>query len=326
MGGEEDSNRDCYKSKYVEYYRHPCSKLQFIFIALAFPLSYTKAMNVIEALKVTKSYNKNITAIDNLNLSISKGELHSLVGPNGSGKTTLIRLLIGSLKPTSGEVALFDQNPQQNRSAVRQKIGYMPQTSALYEELTARENLAFFGKLQHVSNLDEQIDEILDLLDLSDRADDQVHTFSGGMKTKVSLGCALIHNPPLLFLDEPTAAVDPILRDRIWKFLQDLTSKGTTIFLSTHSMDEALRADVITVLREGRIILQDTPANIMRKGSSTVSITLHDGNTIEKRTGAAQFLTDVLHPYGLSKDVASIEITQDTLEDVVISVIEKEDS
>jgi ABC-2 type transport system ATP-binding protein len=172
-------------------------------------------MNAIEINNLSKNYGK-LKAIKNMDLVVPKGSIYGLVGPNGAGKTTLIKVLVGSLRPSTGLTKVLGLDPLKDKWKLRRKIGYMPQSAALYDDLTARDNIMFFGKAQDVPDLKKKTEEILSFAELNSRADDRVGTFSGGMKKRVSLCCALIHTPEIIFLDEPTAAVDPHLKVQSW--------------------------------------------------------------------------------------------------------------
>ena len=201
----------------------------------------------------------------------------------------------------------------------------MPQSPALYEDLSARGNVGFFGAAHRTPDLRKKIDEVMQFTDLSGRADDPVHTFSGGMKRRVSLACALVHRPEVIFLDEPTAAVDPQLRSRLWKTFRELARGGTTLFISTHLMDEAMLCDRIAILRGGRIIAADTPRNILEEGRTRLTVE-QDGTEEEETIGGhPEDLAAALHPYGLWPGVTAVDVQTDTLEAVVLSLIEKEE-
>ncbi len=205
-----------------------------------------------------------LRALDDVTLSIATGETFGLIGPNGSGKTTLIRLLLGLLRPTSGSVRVLDRAMPSRR--VARQIGYMTQSSALYNELSIAENLAFFGALYGVrgGKLRRRIEETVALVDLTDRLRAPVATLSGGMRQRVSLACALIHQPRLLFLDEPTVGIDPELRLAFWDYFARLTAQGVTIVVSTHHMDEARRCHRLALLRFGKLLAADTPVALQR--------------------------------------------------------------
>ena len=204
----------------------------------------------------------HVTALDHVTLSVEKGETFGLIGPNGSGKTTLIRLLLGLGKPTEGSITVLGRKMPSRQVAPR--IGYMTQSSALYNELSIRENLAFFGALYGLrgQRLKERIAATLALVDLVDRANSPILTLSGGMRQRVSLGCALIHEPELIFLDEPTVGIDPELRLTFWDYFAQLNQRGVTLIVSTHNLDEAIRCHRLGLLRFGKLLAADTPDSI----------------------------------------------------------------
>jgi ABC-2 type transport system ATP-binding protein len=207
----------------------------------------------------------SLRALDDVTFQVDEGETFGLIGPNGSGKTTLIRLLLGLIRPNSGSVHVLGRTMPDRR--VARSIGYMTQSSALYSELSVRENLAFFGRLYGLSGrrLDERLRETLALVDLEDRDRAPVQTLSGGMRQRVSLGCALIHQPRLLFLDEPTVGIDPELRVTFWDYFARLTAQGVTIVVSTHILDEAQRCRRLALLRFGKLLAVDTPDALRRQ-------------------------------------------------------------
>jgi ABC-2 type transport system ATP-binding protein len=213
----------------------------------------------------------SIPAVDGLNLSIPVGQIYGLLGPNGSGKTTLIRLLLGLLRPTSGRALIL--GTEMPNKPVLSQIGYMTQSPALYDELTARENVAFFAAMYSAREpIDRRrIDEVLDLVDLSDRAGSQAHTLSGGMKQRLSLACAIVHRPRLLLLDEPTVGVDPQLRAAFWSYFRRLAADNVTIVVSSHVMDEAERCDRLGFLRLGNLLAEGTAAELRAQaGTATL--------------------------------------------------------
>jgi ABC-2 type transport system ATP-binding protein len=282
-------------------------------------------MNAIEISGLTKRYGR-VEALGGVDLSVRRGEVFGLVGPNGAGKTTLIKALVGALRPSDGEVWVMGLNPLKDRAELRQKIGYMPQGPALYEDLSARGNVGFFGAAHRTPDLRKKVDEVMIFADLSERANDPVHTFSGGMKRRVSLACALVHRPEVIFLDEPTAAVDPQLRSRFWKTFRELAREGTTLFISTHLMDEAMLCDRIAILRQGRIIANDTPRAILEMGKTHLVVE-REGAEEEEETigGHPEDLAAALRPYGLHPGVTAVDVETDSLEAVVLSLIEREE-
>ena len=281
-------------------------------------------MNSIEVSGLTKRYGR-VEALGGADLSVGRGEVFGLVGPNGAGKTTLIKGLVGALRPSSGTARVMGLNPLEDRAELRQRIGYMPQGAALYEDLSAGDNVGFFGAAHRTPDLKKKVDEVMHFTDLSGRADDPVHTFSGGMKRRVSLACVLVHRPEVIFLDEPTAAVDPQLRSRFWKTFRELARDGTTLFISTHLMDEAMLCDRIAILRSGMIIASDTSRSILENGRTR--LTVEQDGTEEEQTigGHPEDLAAALRPYGLQPGVTAIDVETDSLEAVVLSLIEKEE-
>ena len=216
------------------------------------------------AIKVDNlSFNyKNIKAVDQLSLEVPRGISFGVLGPNGSGKTTLIRLLVGLLRPQSGTIRTLGRPPSRQMS---RHMGYMPQLASLYAELSIAQNVDFFARiygLMDKAKRRKQVDEAIKLVELWSRRRDSVQKLSGGMKQRVSLACAIVHRPPLLFLDEPTVGVDPKLRVTFWEYFERLTRRGVTIIISSHTMDDAAHCDRLAFLRGGRIIAQGTPSEL----------------------------------------------------------------
>ncbi|MCS7256917.1 MAG: ABC transporter ATP-binding protein [Thermomicrobium sp.] len=201
-----------------------------------------------------------LRAVDRLSVVIPRGVIYGLLGPSGSGKTTFLRMVVGALRPSEGRLWVFGTAMPSRR--VAQRIGYMPQAPALYPDLTLRENLRFFGAVYRVPRrqLEQRIEELATDLDLLAWLDHPLYRFSGGMVQRASLAVALLHEPDLLVLDEPTVGLDPLLRRILWERFRALASRGTTLLISTHSMDEADRCDLLGFLRGGRLLASDTPA------------------------------------------------------------------
>jgi ABC-2 type transport system ATP-binding protein len=209
-----------------------------------------------------------LRAVDDVSLHIAAGEIFGLIGPNGSGKTTLIRLVLGLLHPTSGSVRILDHRIPDR--GVASAVGYMTQASALYSELSVVENLAFFGELYglHGRRLHTRTWEVLELVDLSERAHSLIQTLSGGMRQRVSLAISLVHQPRVLVLDEPTVGIDPELRRTFWDYFGKLAEQGVTTVISTHHLDEAARCHRLGLMRFGQMLAVDTPDGL-RKRSGT---------------------------------------------------------
>jgi ABC-2 type transport system ATP-binding protein len=203
-----------------------------------------------------------LKVIDDISMEIPAGTSYGLLGPNGAGKTTLIRLLVGLLKPKSGTVRILGKTPSPANARL---IGYMPQQPALYSELSVAQNIDFFARIYGLRDKKQRsprVDEVIKLVDLWPKRKTQVMKLSGGMKQRVSLACAIVHNPPLLFLDEPTVGLDPELRVTFWEHFADLTRQGTTIIISSHTMDDAAHCQKLAFLRLGRVIALGAPAEL----------------------------------------------------------------
>ena len=280
-------------------------------------------MNAITVSGLTKTYG-HVEALRGVELNVPAGSIFGLLGPNGAGKSTLIKALVGALRPTAGSVAVLGHNPLRDKAALRPLIGYMPQGSALYEDLSARENLHFFGSAHRVPDLAARIDEALSFTELTARAGDPVYGFSGGMKKRVSLACALLHQPRILLLDEPTAAVDPHLKVRSWAMFRELAARGVTLFLSTHLMDEALLCDHLAVLQRGRVIAMDTPAAILQQGRTRLRIEQNGVQQTSQIGSTPRDLAAALHAFGLPAEVEAIGLDADSLETVVLDMIKGE--
>ena len=213
--------------------------------------------------RLTKTFG-GLTAVSNLDMSISKGTLYGLIGPNGSGKTTTIRMLVGLLKQTSGEATILEEKIPIKKNIA--KISYMPQETAVYSDLTVHENLEMFAGLYSMDKESflRRENELLSMTDLVERKESLVSQLSGGMRHRTSLACSLVHDPEIMFLDEPTVGVDPELRVGFWKYFSDLKAKGKTIIITTHYMDEANRCDIVGMMRMGKLIAEGTPRELLR--------------------------------------------------------------
>ncbi len=278
--------------------------------------------NSVEINGLNKSYGK-LSVLKDVNLNVPEGAIYGLIGPNGAGKTTLIKALVGALKYDSGKISVLNLDPIKNKWDLRRQIGYMPQTPSLYGDLTAFQNISFFGKAHGIKNLEEETNKILAFTELSDRKNDLVRNFSGGMQKRVSLACTLIHKPKIIFLDEPTAAVDPQLKQRTWALFKKLSESGVTIFVSTHLMDEAMLCDKVTILRQGEVLLVDTPHNILVKGKTKITVNRNGTKTELISGSSASALASELKKFGLDKEIQDITFTQDNIENIILDIVDK---
>jgi ABC-2 type transport system ATP-binding protein len=232
----------------------------------------------------------SLVAVENLDLDIHRGEVFGLLGPNGSGKTTTIRMLTGLLLPTAGQATVVGVDVVTDPEGVRQRIGYMSQRYGLYDDLTVAENMRFYGSMYGLrgSRRETRVQELLDELGLRPRASQMAGTLSGGWKQRLALACATAHEPDMLFLDEPTAGVDPSSRRLFWDWIYGLAQGGTTILVTTHYMDEAERCQRLGFLSRGHLIALGTVAEVTRAfgqpSIEDVFIELQrrdEGNTLE---------------------------------------------
>ncbi len=217
----------------------------------------------LEVHDLTKKFG-DFTAVNHVSFTVQPGEVLGYLGPNGSGKTTTIRMLCGLMTPTEGTARILGIDVTKSPEAVKPHIGYMSQKFALYDDLTVIENLQFYAGVYDVPEADEpkRLEEILHMAGLEGRAKAFTRELSGGWRQRLALGCALIHRPPLLFLDEPTSGVDPVARREFWDLIYQLASEGTTIFITTHYMDEAEHCNRAAFMYRGRLLAIDTPARL----------------------------------------------------------------
>jgi ABC-2 type transport system ATP-binding protein len=230
--------------------------------------------NAISLQKLTFNFGK-LRVIDGVDLEIPPGLSFGLLGSNGAGKTTLIRLMVGLLKPASGTVHCLGKKPS---AATAKDMGYMPQLPALYNELTVAQNIDFFAHIYGLKNKKERtqrVDETIKVVDLLSKRNVQIMKLSGGMKQRVSLACAIVHKPQLIFLDEPTVGLDPELRVHFWEFFSSLTKQGNTLIISSHTMDDAAHCDKLIFLRQGKVIANGSPAEL-RATTGKVDANLED--------------------------------------------------
>jgi ABC-2 type transport system ATP-binding protein len=302
-------------------------------------------MNAVQTFKLTKQFD-GLVAVNGVELQIEKGELFSLLGPNGAGKTTTIRMLCCLLQPTSGTASVLGRDVVKTPFAVKKLIGVSPQDTILSERLDCWENLALIGKVHGLSSeeVKGRSKELLDTMGLRERSKDQVRKFSGGMRRRLSIAMALISDPQVLFLDEPTLGLDPQARRTIWEYIAALKGKKT-ILLTTHYMEEAdFLSDRIGIIDEGRIVALGTPQELKTNRSEIRSMAISTGNLsaeviadlhskysrVEMSRGRLKIyhkdlnfkeIVDYLHARGVTVYSAAIE--QPTLEDVFIQITGK---
>lgn len=267
-----------------------------------------------------KSFGK-VQALRGVDLTIRRGTIHCLLGPNGAGKTTLLRILAGATKADEGTAEILGMAMPRQSRAVRSRLGYMPQVPAVYGDLTVRANIRFFARAHGIPHRDPRIGEILAMAELEGMAERRVDTLSGGFRQRCSLACAMVHQPDVLLLDEPTAGMDPLLKTGFWNHFRRLASEGRTILISTHLMDEPLLCDRLSVLRNGLMLVEDTPERILARGRTRVRIR-RGGEEVCREIGShPEDLPGSLREHGLSEDITSIALEQDSLEEILVRLI-----
>jgi ABC-2 type transport system ATP-binding protein len=293
----------------------------------------------------------DFTAVNRISFEVKSGEIFGFLGPNGAGKSTTIRMLCGILKPTSGagRVGGYDINGEQE--LIKQNIGYMSQKFSLYEDLTVEENIDFYGGIYKVPRQyrKEREDWIIKMAGIEEFRKNLTGTLSGGWKQRLALGCAIIHEPKIIFLDEPTSGVDPIARNNFWKLIKDMSRQGVTVFVTTHYMDEAENCDRLGLIYQGAIIAMGRPADLKTQcmKEDVLKISLPDPQDWIERLKQLDFVKEValfgVALHAVVKDAAGasahleevfsqagvkdfkIEEIQASLEDVFVSLIESYD-
>jgi ABC-2 type transport system ATP-binding protein len=244
----------------------------------------------VEARELTKVYGE-LVAVDRLSLEVREGEVFAFLGPNGSGKTTTIRMLCGIITPSRGDGHVLGFDIASESESIKSRIGYMSQRFALYEDLTVRENLEFYAGVYQVprSASAKRIAELISMAGLTGRERQLAGQLSGGWKQRLALGCAIVHQPALLFLDEPTAGVDPVSRRSFWSLIYRLARNGVTIFLTTHYIDEAEHADRVALMLNGKMIALAPPRELRESGLSGTLLEVESDPAID----ALEFLPTV---------------------------------
>ena len=238
--------------------------------------------NAVEIDDLVKTFGAFV-AVDHVSLKVSKGEIFGFLGPNGAGKSTTIRMLCGLLKPTSGRASVNGHDVATEPEVIRRSIGYMSQKFSLYDDLTVEENIDFFSGIYGVprEKRAERKEYVLRMADIAERRRTKTHTLSGGWKQRLALGCAILHEPPILFLDEPTSGVDPIARRAFWALIHDLSAAGRTIFVSTHYMDEAENCNRLALMYHGKVIALGAPEALKRQLNSHRILRLDSSDVLE---------------------------------------------
>ena len=297
---------------------------------------------------VTKSYGHK-RAVQGVTLLVEEGEIYALTGPDGAGKTTLIQLLAGTLKPDEGEIWLSGHSMQDDPGKARAQLGYLSQGFSLYEDLTVAENLRFFAEVRGIQgdSLKESVLRTLEFVGLEPFSDRLAGALSGGMKQKLALGAAMIHQPGVLLLDEPTSGVDPITRQAFWRLLVALLEQGTSVLLTTPYMDEAARCHRVGLLREGQLVIEGTPKDLTQDLSGRMLVVRGDplrriADHVREIDGVelVQLFGDHLHlslrPGSLERvrdrlleesmeqrwNAVSVEAVEPTLEDAFLALLE----
>jgi ABC-2 type transport system ATP-binding protein len=235
------------------------------------------AAPIAELQHVTKAFDKE-PVIDDLSLVVPAGQIFGLIGPSGCGKTTVIRLLVGILAPTKGTVAVMGSEPSRLSARQRARLGYAAQTFELYPTLTVTENVRFVAGLYGVGffRLRKRLRPVLEFLELWEARRRLARDLSGGMQRRLTLGCALVHEPTVIFVDEPTAGLDPVLREKIWEYLRELRDRGTTVFVTTQHLEEARHCDTVAIMAEGRLLALGPPEELRQRamGGDIVDVQL----------------------------------------------------
>ncbi len=300
---------------------------------------------IIEVKNLVKKFG-SLTAVDDISFSVPAGEIFGFLGPNGAGKTTTINILCTLLRPTSGKATIAGCDVVRHQNRVRQSIGLVFQDPSLDDQLTGLQNLRFHAAVYSVpgSIREKRIEQVLRMTELWERRNNQVRTYSGGMKRRLELARGLLHHPKVLFLDEPTLGLDPQTRNRIWEYVVDLQrQEGTTLFLTTHYMDEADRANRIAIIDHGKLIAMDSPANLKKiAGEDIISVKTADDDRaaaeIKSRYGfevhhssdglnfgvsdGEEFLPAFVKQFGIP--IHSISLRQPRLEDVFLKLTGRE--
>jgi len=274
-------------------------------------------MGAIEVVDLAMAYGE-LRAVDGVSFEVAEGEFFGILGPNGAGKTTTLEMIEGLRKPDAGTIQVLGVSPWPRNASLLPRIGVQLQASSFFERLTAREQIHTFASLYAVAT--SQADEWLERVGLVDKADTRVEDLSGGQTQRLSIACALVHDPELVFLDEPTASLDPQARRNLWDLLSGINDSGRTVVLTTHYMDEAeVLCDRVAIMDRGRILELDTPRQLVKGLAAPTRITTADGETIETREPAP-----VLARLAEEQKLDGIAVRTGTLEDVFLDLTGRE--
>ena len=277
---------------------------------------------ILQVQNLFKKYG-DFTAVKGVSFDIQQGEIFSLLGPNGAGKTTTISMLSTLYEPTGGDATIAGHSIRKDPMAVRRVIGVVPQDLALYEDLTARENLEFWGQMYNLGGkaLARRIEEVLEQIGLTERAKDRVRTFSGGMKRRVNIGVGLLHKPQLLFMDEPTVGIDPQSRRAILDTVKDLNRQGMTVLYTTHYMEEAAElSDRVGIIDHGELIALGTQKELTQQVGQTETLLLHIGEN-DDPAALAQALTGLEGVLQAQATDHEVSVITPEAEDVLAAVV-----
>lgn len=280
--------------------------------------------SILEVKDIAKKYG-DFTAVKGITFDIKEGEIFSLLGPNGAGKTTTISMLSTLYTPTSGDATIGGHSVTKDPMAVRQIIGVVPQDLALYEDLTARENLIFWGEMYGLSGktLNSRVDEVLEQIGLVDKAKSRVKTYSGGMKRRVNIGVGLLHKPKLLFMDEPTVGIDPQSRRAILDTVKDLNKQGMTVLYTTHYMEEASElSNRVGIIDHGELIAIGTQKELTQQVGETETLILHIGEN-DDAEALANSLKGVKDIIDATTSDHEVSVVAHEAEDVLAGVVTK---
>jgi len=286
-------------------------------------------LNDIEVDSVTKRF-EDVVAVDNLSMSVEKGELFGLLGPNGAGKSTLTKMISGMLNPTSGTIKVGNHSVQDEPMKVKEILGVVPQDIVLYDYLNAKENLAFYGRLYGLSGkkLKDRINELLQFTQLDEKAVKRhVSTYSGGMKRRVNIAAALLHEPQVLLLDEPTAGLDPQNKHALWEIIQSLKKEGKTIVLTTHIMEEAEElCSRVAIMDHGKIIALGSPSQLVKKVKMENTVTVVPDRTSSSLIEQIKSIAGVKNVYTALDETEKREILKvitDSPDDILPELVSK---